>query len=237
MVGPSRAENVFGQMLICLRMSRLDYMVKETPYSAYVTIRKKFSKAVKDEQMEFDTALNENAIDEVKNVKNENIFLRQKIEDLEKECSNLRIDKEEMDLKIIVIEKDKLSLVDEVEEAFSQCKELRNNVKVLSDGNKSKQIELEELHAENATLKVAIENEKDLDKQINLLENNVKTHDLKIDELLKELESFEASTSTRTILVCKDCGSESDDSKKRANANHTEFEVSTSSKSSKNGDQ
>ena len=128
MVGPSRAENVFGQMLICLRMSRLDYMVKETPYSAYVTIRKKFSKAVKDEQMEFNTAVNENAIDEVKNVKNDNIFLRQKIEDLEKELSNLRIDKEEMDLKIIVIEKDKLSLEDEVEEAFSQCKELRNNV-------------------------------------------------------------------------------------------------------------
>ena len=147
--------------------------------------------------MEFNTAVNENAIDEVKNVKNDNIFLRQKIEDLEKERSNLRIDKEEMDLKIIVIEKDKLSLEDEVEEAFSQCRELRKNVKVLSDGNKSKQTELEELHAQNATRKVSTEKEKDLDKQINLLENNVKTCDLKIVELLEELESFEASTSTR----------------------------------------
>ena len=119
-----------------------------------------------------------------------------------------------MDLKIIVIEKDKLSLEDEVEEAFSQCRELRKNVKVLSDGNKSKQTELEELHAQNATRKVSTEKEKDLDKQINLLENNVKTCDLKIVELLEELESFEASTSTRTILVCEDCGIECDDTVK-----------------------
>ena len=129
-------------------------------------------------------------------MKNDNICLRQKIEDLEKELSNLRIDKEEMDLKIIVIEKDKLSLEDEVEEAFSQCRELRNNVKVLSEGNKSKQTELEELYAENASLKVSIVKGKDMDKQINFLENNVKTRDLKIDELLLELESFEASISS-----------------------------------------
>jgi hypothetical protein len=29
MVGNIKAENVFGQVLICLRMSKLDYMVKE----------------------------------------------------------------------------------------------------------------------------------------------------------------------------------------------------------------
>ena len=40
MFGASKADNVFGQVVICLRMSKLDYMIKETPYSAYVTIRK-----------------------------------------------------------------------------------------------------------------------------------------------------------------------------------------------------
>ena len=38
------AQNVFGQVLICLRMSQLDYVVKETPYAAYVTVRKQFMK-------------------------------------------------------------------------------------------------------------------------------------------------------------------------------------------------
>ena len=46
MVGPVKAENVFGQVMICLRMSKLDYLVKEMPYSAYATIRKKFIKSV-----------------------------------------------------------------------------------------------------------------------------------------------------------------------------------------------
>ena len=36
------AEKACGQVLICLKMSKLNYMVKETPFSAYVTIRKKF---------------------------------------------------------------------------------------------------------------------------------------------------------------------------------------------------
>ena len=48
MVGPVKvkADNVFGQVMICLRMSKLDYLVNETPYSAYVTIRKKFVKSL-----------------------------------------------------------------------------------------------------------------------------------------------------------------------------------------------
>ena len=33
-------------------MSKLDYVVKETPYSAYVTIRKKFSKSINEELIE-----------------------------------------------------------------------------------------------------------------------------------------------------------------------------------------
>ena len=31
------AENVLGQVLICLRMSKLDFLVTETPYAAYMT--------------------------------------------------------------------------------------------------------------------------------------------------------------------------------------------------------
>ena len=44
MTGKTIAKNALGQVLICLRMSKLNYVAKETPYSAYVTIRKKFVK-------------------------------------------------------------------------------------------------------------------------------------------------------------------------------------------------
>ena len=38
----SSPHNACGQILFSLKMSKLNYVVKETPYSAYVTIRKKF---------------------------------------------------------------------------------------------------------------------------------------------------------------------------------------------------
>ena len=44
MVGEMSVEKACGQILFCLKMSNLNYMVKETPFSAYVTIRKKFVK-------------------------------------------------------------------------------------------------------------------------------------------------------------------------------------------------
>ena len=44
MTGEYSAEKACGQVLICLKMSNLNYMVKETPFSAFVTIRKKFLK-------------------------------------------------------------------------------------------------------------------------------------------------------------------------------------------------
>ena len=44
MAGESSAEFACGQVLFGLKMSNLNYVVKETPFSAYVTIRKKFVK-------------------------------------------------------------------------------------------------------------------------------------------------------------------------------------------------
>ena len=52
MVGKVSAQNAFGQVLICLRLSKLNYTVKETPYSGYLTIRKTFVKEMENEEME-----------------------------------------------------------------------------------------------------------------------------------------------------------------------------------------
>ena len=38
------ADFACGQIFYCLRNSQLNYIVNETPYSAYITIRKKFIK-------------------------------------------------------------------------------------------------------------------------------------------------------------------------------------------------
>ena len=46
------AEKACGQLLICLKMSKLNYIVNETPFSAYITIRKKFLRNVEPEDLD-----------------------------------------------------------------------------------------------------------------------------------------------------------------------------------------
>ena len=43
-----RAHTVSEQMLSILKSSKLNYLVKETPYSAFVTIRNRFFKDIQD---------------------------------------------------------------------------------------------------------------------------------------------------------------------------------------------
>ena len=46
MVGDISAQHACGQILFSLKNSNLNYLVKETPYSAYITIRKKYIKEI-----------------------------------------------------------------------------------------------------------------------------------------------------------------------------------------------
>ena len=48
MVGDIRAHKVCEQLLNYVKVSNLNYLVNETPYSAFITIRKIFSKDVED---------------------------------------------------------------------------------------------------------------------------------------------------------------------------------------------
>ena len=105
MVGKVSAENALGQVLICLRMSKLNYIAKETPYSAYVTISKKFVK-----QVEVDVVEKENIemdSDEIRKVdKNNN--LKQKIKDISRRCGMIEFEKENLEVKYEVLRKKKL---------------------------------------------------------------------------------------------------------------------------------
>ena len=44
MAGKVSKENAFGQDMICLKLSKLNFVLKETPYSGYITVRKQFMK-------------------------------------------------------------------------------------------------------------------------------------------------------------------------------------------------
>jgi predicted RNase H-like nuclease (RuvC/YqgF family) len=100
MTGNLRANIVCNQVLRVVKESNLNYLVKETPYSAFITIRKKFIRQREAEDtLEVTPAVDDLALSDVV-LRQENISLRQKFNDLESDKGHLKIEKEDLELKI-----------------------------------------------------------------------------------------------------------------------------------------
>ena len=127
------AEMRFGQMMICLRESKLNYLLKETPSSAEITIRKKFLKNVIEnafENIEKVDILDINGerdevSDNLKRVEKENALLNQNLKELERKCGLHEFNLEEMEVKKESLETEKNLLEEQIEEAYSENRELR----------------------------------------------------------------------------------------------------------------
>ena len=143
MTGSKTADSVFGQILICLRMSKLDYMVKETPYSGFVTIRKKFVKNVTEEHNDREEQIVDIVL--VENLKKENTFLKDKVSELERNYAIFKVQHDETELKLNVLEKDKRSLEDELEEAFGESRELKMSLSTEKIPIKKKSVKIENM--------------------------------------------------------------------------------------------
>ena len=89
MVGESSPDFACGQILFGLKLSNLHYIVKETPYSMYVTIRKKFVKDVIEKQ-NVDTNDENNS---------ELCILKEKVKDLMTNLALAKVECEKMELK------------------------------------------------------------------------------------------------------------------------------------------
>ena len=95
-------------------MSRLDFVVKETPYSANVTVRKKFTTGVNEDMIDESKTVDKSNVDELKNIERENNFLKSKVYELEKMVASLTVENEELEIKVEVAEKDKASIEDDI---------------------------------------------------------------------------------------------------------------------------
>ena len=214
------AENVFGQVMICLRMSKLDFMIKETPYSGYVTIRKKFikrcDKNIIEERTVENTDVRKNS---VKDVETEHLFLKTKLEELGKKCGMLEFENEELEVKCEKLGKEIVLLEDKLEEAFTEARDITKNLNDTSQDNKVTKTRLSDANREKERLSKLIENQqfansqydmtvKELEENAIMLENVVEERDLKIYNLKKELESLQATSSTN--LEREKCSVEDD---------------------------
>ena len=171
MVGKVSAENALGQVLICVRMSKLNFIVKETPYSLYLTIRKKFVKDV-----DSDVTENENVWNERENMRNVDTVqnLQQKISDLSIRYGLLEFQKEELEVKYEALDKAKINMEDQIEEVYAINREF-------SKSNEKLVIENTELKVENEKIKSEMQNTLKASQKIKLLEDTNKDLDEKIN--------------------------------------------------------
>ena len=142
MTGKVTAENAFGQVLICLRMSKLNYIINETPYSAYVTIRKKFVKSVAGDMLERENVEKAATINDTKHVESDICDLKQKLKVLESECGMLHIEKECTEKKYEALEKENHVLKEQFKEAYGRNRDLiKSNEELSQENNDIKHLE------------------------------------------------------------------------------------------------
>ena len=115
------AEFACGQILFSLKNSRLHYNVKETPYSAYITIRKEIIKSFKIKafeplQVKETSDINEN----LKNVEKENSWLRERNFDVEREHALLKIELEQMEIKFRELKETNEDIEDKYEDIIQE---------------------------------------------------------------------------------------------------------------------
>ena len=225
-------------------MSKLDYVVRETPYSAYVTIRKKFVKSVDEDTIEVGNVERNDVLDKLKRVEKENCFLKQKVKALESDCGMLKFENDEIDVKYKVIEKEKISLEDDIEQVYAQIRDLKKTNIKLSEVKNDIDAALMQEMSENENLNKSLEKHekskkkfeasiKELDENVIMLENVVKNRDLEIYRLKEEQESFEATTSVYNCGQCENVLQKDKSVKKHFEENHLHIEEDEADTTSK----
>ena len=137
MLDEMSVEKACGQILFCLKSSNLNYMVKETPFSTYVTIRKKFVRNLHSvENITENTPANDNN-EYVRKLEKENALLQKKVKDILTENAHLRFDSEESEIKFNALEKEKTTLEIKLEESDDKFQKVEEELENASISNKS----------------------------------------------------------------------------------------------------
>ena len=204
---------VCGQILFSLKMSKLNYLVNETPYSAYITIRKKFIKNNDESQ---DNLAYTNKNDE----ESELLRLKDRNKDLETRLAIAKVEFEESELMKQKLLTEISNRDDEIEKCLKNERLLNERIKSVTDEKEVMKSTIETISREKVNIV------KKLEENIKILENDVEFGIVKIDTLEKELRMLEdklnnvpklsppinfTSESVPSTSKCGECDYESDD--------------------------
>ena len=191
MTGENSAERACGQILFGLKMSNLNYMVKETPFSAYITVRKKFLKSAKPE---CETPVKVGESDDTKKLENDLKHAEKKIKGLLTDIAHQNYNLDEFEIKMNAMEKVNAELELKRERSDEKYESLSQEFKTSLENNAEVKKESSKMLNENKKLKDKV---KDLDKQIKdekdsvlLLESAVNNKVFENKRLKEELENL-----------------------------------------------
>ena len=194
MTGNLSANSVCNQVLKILKESNLNYLVNETPYSAYITIRKKFVKncteaTLADKDLNHENLVQENVPqDKLEALLVENNILKDKLIVLESENKNLNIRLE--------ITKGQLSNKNDAFEKAVKELEKKNEI---SAEKEAVVIKLKEVRTQlNNLEKVS----KGKDDDLVMLEFTLKNRNSEIERYKNELDAVK---TTPVIYNCEEC--------------------------------
>ena len=178
------ANSVCNQLLKIVKDSNLNYLVNETPYSAYVTIRKTFVRYNSEVTLAGKDLAKENDApqDKFEALIVENNILRRKLTQLESENKNINIRLE--------IAKGQLSNKNDAFEKVVKDKE------DISEKNDASTFELKQA---KSRLKKLENCEKEKDDNLLMLELTLRNRETEIDSLKTELETM------KTRFQCEEC--------------------------------
>ena len=200
------------QVLSILKKSGLNFIISETPFSAYLTIRKTFYKGFKHptekdkgdlKKLEIENINLKNELEETvlnfENLKQENLVLKQRLQNAEKEIIKQSTDSKLAEARLA-------QEVTSIKQTYKKCNEEISELTadISKDGKKIKSLEkiISKLEVKNKNITEQFENFK-TDKNNNKKENEKLVKELKIlkdkDSKAKQVNSV--STQTEVLLV------------------------------------
>ena len=211
MSSENRAHKVCEQMLCILKSSKLNYLVKETPYSAFITIRKRFLKDISCV-----TLASEDDSPSEADLRRENMILKEKCKELEVEVGYLNIDKENMELANEALQKENKTLRIEVEKleadltsSNKKCVDQKEEVDKVNEESSDLELKHDFIKSQLANLKVKLaEMEKAMREKLDdneVLENIIKNKDTIIDQFRANMDSSDLNPNIESSHSCKQC--------------------------------
>ena len=170
------ATDACDALMSAIKTSQLDFLIQETPYSCFVTIRKKFSKGYnsKVEVTEHKKDKNQSLCDELKC---ENQSLKEYIDEKERQ---LKVAKEESNTLYKKLEKAEQKMIIHCEENAKQETKTDSEISVLKAQVKDKNKAIVEYKAEEVKANKTI---KTLEKKVHDLENKIQNMNDKIESI------------------------------------------------------